>query len=150
MSDLFIIPRREEQDSRALWRMFEIEKFGLIGIAAIVGTVAGFFGNELEQAVSWEGILSAVSAMAVAFVIAAGLLRTVEIRSFRQRTSSFRRESEDISGEIQRRIGERFPEAAAAARETDASALIARIVDDDDKGGFPPKKAVDSERIQGK
>ena len=109
-------------------RAFEYSRLALVLLCAIVGLVAGYVGGGMGHDMSVATLSGYLAIAFVAFLVAAGLLRLIDVLVLRTTVSVQRGRSAMLSSELRARLESRDPEIANKARNINAEALIDRAL----------------------
>lgn len=116
------------RDGRAARHASEFRQLSLVLMCAGAALIAGYIGGNIGESISWATLVGYFSIMLLAFVVAAGLLRVVNMLIFRRLISDRDKQSQTLSEEIRHLLKERSPEIEFRATEVDVAALIDKVL----------------------
>ena len=95
--------------SPAEQRASELRRLTLVFVCAAIAFVVGSVGANVGQALGWAPMVRSALTVAVAFIVAAALLRIADVLALRLRFSSQAERSLALSNEARRRLEARLP-----------------------------------------
>ena len=106
------------------WRASERSRYGLIAACAIIAVVSGRVAMNIGQESSWSALADHLGLMVAALVVAAGVLRVIDLFAQRGMTAAEADRSALLSHEIRSILALKHPEVRAAAAMIDARSLF--------------------------
>lgn len=132
MVDLQLDPDHRSSEDHVERRRAETRRWGLVLLCVAAAFFAGHIGGATQAPIAWPALVANLATLVVAFIVAAALLRLIDMFALRRQRLDRVDESRAHAREMRELLEERYPDAAARARDVDAAGLVDRLLDDAD------------------
>jgi hypothetical protein len=103
-------------------------RIGLLAMCAVLALIAGYAGGAAGREASWLAVANDLAIPVVGVIVAAALLRAIDLAALRRRISTDAAYSQSISAETRARLEERYPGVSVRARQIDPAVFVERAL----------------------